>query len=350
MIDGLNWYHYVCDQKDRRRFLEDWITVHRAKTAKKDLITLNRVSDRNINHTQSYLARMDILGFPISDVEREKIWQSVVQGFEKSKPEQTAKASTENLAVVRTESIQDHMDRQVAEILGDIEDVLISIFTGEQQLGSSAQILNRAKLGVPHYKKLSARLEPLVAEFEELKVKRGKKSALSDHDQQLLEGYNWVSARNLKAGFNFLEDCLNTCRRLAVERQAARVRKKKPVDKSKLVRKFKYLAESKELKITSIKPVDCLNTSEVWVYNVRTRKLGVYRSEFPGSITIKGSQIIGINEATCVQKTLRKPLEQLAGFAKVHKNQTKKYFDGIRGTEVKLKPRSNEYLVILRAV
>jgi len=241
------------------------------------------------------------------------------------------------------------MDRQVMDIVSDIEDVLIDVFSGDQQLGSSAQILNRYKLSAMHYKRLAQRLEPLVAEFELLKIKRARSAKLADKDEQMIEGYTWISARNLKAGAAFLEDCRASCARLAIEKQVARVRKKRPIDKNKLVSKLKYLAESKELKLTSIKPVDCLNVNEVWVYNTRTRKLGVYRAEYPGSITIKGSQFVGVALNNSTQKTLRKPTEQLAGFSKTNKNQTKKFFDAIRGTEVKLKPRSNEFLIILKA-
>ena len=348
MSSGLNWYNYVCDTKDRRHFLEDWIQLRRESSAKRDLKTLSRVSDRHLTSTYAHLARMDIMGFPIDDTERDRIWSKVVEGYNKSKPDHSVQ-DMDKYSSPKQETVQDRMDRQVMDIVSDIEDVLIDVFSGDQQLGSSAQILNRYKLSAMHYKRLAQRLEPLVAEFELLKIKRARSAKLTDKDEQLIEGYTWISARNLKAGAAFLEDCRASCARLAIEKQVARVRKKRPVDKNKLVSKFKYLVESKELKLTSIKPVDCLNANEVWVYNTRTRKLGVYRAEYPGSITIKGSQFVGVALNNSTQKTLRKPTEQLAGFSKTNKNQTKKFFDAIRGTEVKLKPRSNEFLIILKA-
>lgn len=347
MAGGLNWYNYVCDAKDRRRFLEDWIQIRKESTAKRDLKILARVSDKHLNSTYAHLARMDVMGFPLDDAERDRIWAKVVEGYNKSKPDHAVK-EMDKFPSPNTETVQDRMDRQVAEIVSDIEDVLLDVFNGDQQLGSSAQILNRYKLSAVHYKRLAQRLEPMVAEFELLKNKRARTAKLDDKDEQLIEGYTWISSRNLKAGSVFLEDCRASCARLAIEKQVARVRKKKPVDKNKLVRKFKYLTESKELKLASIKPVDCLNANEVWVYNTRTRKLGVYRSEYQGSIMIKGSQFVGVSQNNSTQKTLRKPVEQLAEFAKANKNQTKKFFDAIRGTEIKLKPRSNEFLIILK--
>jgi hypothetical protein len=350
MSDGLNWYNYVCDAKDRRRFLEDWIHVRRESTRIGDLKTLSRISDKHMTTTYAHLARMDIMGFPVHDQDRELIWKKVVEGYNKSKPDHAIEDVFKNPAASNQETVQDRMNRQVAEVVSDIEDVLFDVLNDKQQLGSSAQVLNKIKLSSQHYKKLAQRLEPLVLEFKELKEKRVKHSKLVDQDTQLLEGYNWISSRNLRAGSSFLEDCLDTCRRLMTERQVERVRKQRPVDKNKLVRKFKYLAESKEPKLTSISPVDCLNVSEVWVYNTRTRKLGVYYSEFPGGITIKGSQFVGIVTHSSTQKTLRKPSEQLAEFLKIPKSQNKKYFDKIKGTETKLKPRSNENTVILKKV
>ena len=348
MADGLNWYNYICDTKDRRRFLEDWIHIRRESSSKRDLKTLSRVSDKHLNSTYAHLARMDVMGFPVDDKERERIWSKVVEGYNKSKPDHAIQNMDKYLSPDR-ETVQDRMDRQVADIVSDIEDVLIDVFSGDQQLGSSAQILNRYKLSAIHYKRLAQRLEPMVAEFELLKAKRARNAKLTEHDEQMIEGYTWISARNLKAGAAFLEDCRANCARLAIERQVARVRKQRPVDKNKLVRKLKYLVESKELKLTSIKPIDCLNVNEVWVYNTRTRKLGVYRAEYQGSIMIKGSQFVGVSLSNSVQKTLRKPAEQLVEFAKTNKNQTKKYFDSIKGTEIKLKPRVNEHVILLRA-
>ena len=348
MSEGLNWYNYICDTKDRRHFLEDWIQLRRESTAKRDLKTLARVSDRHLTSTYAHLARMDIMGFPIDDTERERIWAKVVEGYNKSKPDHAIR-DMDKFPSPNQDTVQDRMDRQVADIVSDIEDVLIDVFSGDQQLGSSAQILNRYKLSAIHYKRLAQRLEPIVAEFELLKAKRTRNAKLTDKDEQMIEGHAWISARNLKAGAAFLEDCRANCARLAIEKQVARVRKKRPVDKNKLVRKFKYLVESKELKLTSIKPIDCLNVNEVWVYNTRTRKLGVYRAEYQGSIMIKGSQFVGVAPSTSVQKTLRKPIEQLAEFSKTNKNQTKKFFDQIKGTEIKLKPRVNENVIILKS-
>lgn len=348
MADGLNWYNYVCDVKDRRRFLEDWIQLRRESTAKRDLKTLARVSDRHLTSTYAHLARMDVMGFPVDDIERDRIWAKVIESYNKSKPDHAVEDLSKTIAKAPQETVQDRMDRQVADIVSDIEDVLIDVFNGDQQLGNSAQILNRYKLSAIHYKRLAQRLEPMVAEFELLKAKRARTAKLTDKDEQLVEGYAWISPRNLKAGAAFLEDCRASCARLAIEKQVARVRKKRPVDKNKLVSKLKYLVESKELKLTSIKPVDCLNVNEVWVYNTRTRKLGVYRAEYPGSITIKGSQFVGVALNNSTQKTLRKPAEQLAGFSKTNKNQTKKFFDQIKGTEIKLKPRVNEHVILLR--
>ena len=141
---------------------------------------------------------------------------------------------------------------------------------------------------------------------------------------------------------------MGTANRLALEKKVARARKKKPTDKAKLVRHFKFLPKLDELKLASLQPVGTLNSSEVWVYNSKTKKLGVYRGEFNGSIMIKGSSFIGFAVNSSVQKKLRKPEKQIAEFQALNKNQLRKYFEGIKGVEHRLNGRSNLFTLLLR--
>jgi predicted transcriptional regulator len=67
-----------------------------------------------------------------------------------------------------------------------------------------------------------------------------------------------------------------------------------------------------------------------------------------GSLTVKGSSVIGFDPATTVQKTLRKPAEQLKSITSVGKPAARKAFKEIKATEVKWNGRSNEHLLILK--
>lgn len=129
-----------------------------------------------------------------------------------------------------------------------------------------------------------------------------------------------------------------------------KVRIRKPPTPDKLVRKMKYLKDFPELGLTSIKPTEIVHATQVWVYNVKTRKLGVYNaSDMDKEMTVKGSTILGWDPKTSVAKTLRKPAEQLKAFQESGKVQLRTFLGKIKATEIKLTGRINEQVVLLKA-
>lgn len=345
MLFGLNWLNYMCDHKDNRKFLEDWIRWFREDTAKADLAMLNKVPDKALNSSLCHLSRIAVQGFPLTDEEQTRIWEMITAGYA---AEMAATKAAEELTPEKKMGVQERMDLQVDEIVGAISETAYALMKGTQKSANAGNITNSSKLSAIHFKKLGKALEPVMRELAEVKAALADKRTTDDGVLQLQEAYRWVTNRGLKAAIEFCDECLVSANRLSAEKKIAKVRKKKPVDKVKLVRKLKYMAKSDELKITSINPVNCLNVSELWVYNSKTRKLGVYRSEFPGGIMVKGTGFIGTLEKSSIQKTLRKPEKQLAEFMALGKNQLRKWFDAIKGVEHRMKPRINDQTLLLR--
>lgn len=344
---GLNYFNYVADTKDHRVFYEDWIRATRPATAKQDLALLKKVADRNIRATYANLARMYIQGFPLNEEEHQRIWESIVLAADKSKGDPTLE---EKAAEAPPKiGVQERMDAQVNEVLGEVETYVSRLLRGEIKAADVNNPFGTTKLSAIHYKKLSKVLEPQMKEYVELdRVRSAKK--LTPMDEQLIEGYAFVKARALKQTLDFFNNCLSTANRMASETKVAKARKKKPVDKAKLVKNFKFQAALDKPKVNSIQPVACLSSTEVWVYNTKTRKLGVYKGEFDGSIMIKGNKFVNIMKTTSVQKTLRKPEVQLAEFQALAKNQIRKWFDKIKGVEHRMNGRGADTLLLLRAV
>ena len=130
---------------------------------------------------------------------------------------------------------------------------------------------------------------------------------------------------------------------------ARKVRVKKSPSKDKLVAKLKYLKEDRELKITSINPVDIIGASKLWVYNTKTRKLYRYQAdELASTLSIKGTTILGYDEVKSVGKTIRKPAEVLAKFMKASKVQLRKFLDDINAVEARGNGRINEDTLLLK--
>jgi hypothetical protein len=111
---------------------------------------------------------------------------------------------------------------------------------------------------------------------------------------------------------------------------------------------LKFKATDEVTKTVSINPVDIIGAEELWVYNAKTRKLGKYVAIEHGELSVKGGSIQFFDENLSIQKTLRKPVEQLAEFKKAGKVQLRKFLDDIKTTEIKLNGRINEETVLLK--
>lgn len=158
-----------------------------------------------------------------------------------------------------------------------------------------------------------------------------------------------MSKANLKKITLFYTEILSACDMLMQEAKVNRApRAKKPTDKSKLVAKMKYLKQDDKLKLVSANPIDIIGSQEVWVFNVKTRKLGKYVAKEYAELSVKGTTIINFDENKSVQKTLRKPEEQLKEFKAAGKVALRKFLDDIKAVDIKLNGRINEDTVLLK--
>ena len=125
-----------------------------------------------------------------------------------------------------------------------------------------------------------------------------------------------------------------------------RAKKAKPAEK--IVEKLKYCKSNEPLKLVSINPADIVGAKELWVFNVKTRKMGKYVAEEFQELSVKGTSITGFSELSSVQKTLRKPEEQLKEFKAAGKVQLRRFLEDIKAVDIKLNGRINEDTVLLK--
>ncbi len=173
--------------------------------------------------------------------------------------------------------------------------------------------------------------------------------AATTKDEQLKEGYSHLSKANLKKITLFYAEILSACDMLAQEAKInKKPRAKKPTDKAKVVAKMKYLKQDDKLKLVSANPQDIIGAKELWVFNVKTRKLGKYVTTEFSELNVKGTTITGYDEIKSVQKTLRKPEEQLKEFKGAGKVALRKFLEDIKAVDIKLNGRINEDTILLK--
>ena len=188
-------------------------------------------------------------------------------------------------------------------------------------------------------------LSELIDEFKEVQRVR-KIRGRSDWDEQLIEGYSHINTPQLRKIMAYFEEGLLSLDTYTASKKT--VRRKKPVDPRKIVSRLRHLKADKDFNIASINPVDILGSTEVWVYDVKRKRLGLYASKNPGGLGVHGTSITGYDDDLSYEKTLRKPDEQLPLITKKSKKALHEQVGKIRGKQMKVKTRINPNMLILK--
>lgn len=337
--NALNWYSYIVEAKDCRAFLTDWF-----KTDKDKLKTLSKIPDKLIPRTYANTARIAMRGFPVSDEHKSRIWEKVEETANKRiKLEEEDTAAEPVIKATKVLPLAPNF------IVSDVDDEIENLIIGEDTK-TIGQILMPYRMTDKHYLDCIAKIEPMLAEFSELvEVRRLPKGQLTDMQTQLLESYEHLSGMKIvKDIVKLLESYINDLKKSHVSKQVAKVRKKKPKDKTKLVRNLKFLANDTELDITSVDPINLLNCGEVWAYDTKTRKISRFYSPVSGSITVKGAALVGFDEAMSTSRLLRKPEVQVKEFSATAKKDLTKWYSAIKSKPAPVRARLTATTLILK--
>lgn len=243
-----------------------------------------------------------------------------------------------------TFNIQDRLAEKTAECAGELEGRFDDFITAQEFKGDpkSIELLTQYNVQPGHVKTIVALAERRIKEYEEVN---------STKDAQLIEAYKHLGKRQITAMIKWWTQVVADCNSYGVIKKAAKApRKKKAVSPEKVVSKLKFMKEFDELKLKSIDATQILTAQELWVYNTKNRKLGIYiADQYAGALGVKNSTIVGFDAAASVQKTLRKPKDQLKEFSANGKPAAKKWFKGVKSVETKLNGRIGVDIILLKA-
>jgi uncharacterized protein (DUF433 family) len=242
-------------------------------------------------------------------------------------------------------TIQDHLREKVTECAGELEGMFDDFIRGGAKMSADWKPIAQIR-GM----NISPNMVGTIADVWKIKLAEFEE-VLAGEDADLVEGYSHLNKNQIKQCVKFIEqviaDCGNYVQIKKVERKP---RAKKAVSPEKLSSKFKYLRDFAELKLTSVAPAQLVGSGEAWLYDTKKRKLiHVMADTHMGTFSIKGSAIVGFDTVQTVQKTLRKPAEQLKELLTGGKPAARKVFKDIKSTETKYNGRGNENLIILKA-
>jgi len=220
------------------------------------------------------------------------------------------------------------------------------------------------KLTQAHARKIKEYYQPEITELKEVldppKLKVDATDEEKDYASQLKEGYSIFSKTDIKKKVQALELYIGALDVVINTAKAMRKpRKKQPRSKEKLIAKLKYAINDDKFQLASINPIEIIGCNELWVFNIKTRKIGKYvakiidplGAEREGSgLSVKGTTIIGFNEEQSIQKTLRKPEEKLKEFTDSGKRKLNTFMEDINAVDIKLNGRINPDTILLKCV
>ena len=235
--------------------------------------------------------------------------------------------------------------RRELDVMINAVDSVIDQFMDGQKVASPEQLTGNCKLNKEESAAVYNEYANSLDEFKEVQRVRKLRNR-SDWDEQLVEGYNFVNKPNMDKLVLWLEEFLQIM--IAQQQRKTPVRRKKPQDPRKIVARLRHLQADKDLNIASINPVNILGSTEVWVYDIKRRRLGLYKSKQDGGLHVKGTSITGYDDGLSYEKTLRKPDEQLPLIMKKSKNALHDTVGKIRGKQMKVKTRINPNMLLLK--
>lgn len=338
MRKSLNYYNYHYGPKDLKKYVVEW-----AQSAnileKEELSAFIRSPDRTLAMTACGIVMAHRQGMPLQERHTVYLRKAIQTSIDLAGDEVAEVIATPEQAAYRP-TIQDRMNEKTSETLGEFEGYYDDAVGGKSTFKMydflTAQTVPQSQL---------AKYEALIqARKDELVLAQSKK------DEQITDGYRHYKATDFKRLIAFLDSGLAAIEQYrSVKKATKKLRVKKAPSKEKLVNKMKYAAEDKTLKLVSINPADIIGATELWVFNIKTRKLGKYVADAHiGTLGVKGTSIVGYDEVKSVCKTLRKPDEKLQEFRKASKVQLRKFLDDIKATETRLNGRINAEIVLLK--
>lgn len=339
VMTAWRWYGYYYGKKEVKTFIIAWL-AHKGRNAEAKAFA--RVPDTLLANVTGWLCRMEMRGLELEPHELEHINGEIEQHLAKAK---TIRDVVEEAVPESPKpNIQDRLRDKMIEAGGELEGMF-----DELMISGSKMTANFKPMAVIRGMNVAPQLISEVSRIWQQRLDE-LTEVIAGRDAQLVEGYSNFSKIQLRNLVKFCETVIADCNSyVQIKKVERKPRAKKAKPPEVIARGFKTLGEDTELKLRSEPAARLVGASEAWLYDVKKRKLiHAVADSHVGTFTVKGSGLIGLDAAQTLQKTLRKPAEQLKSLMAASVPNARKFFKDIKATEIKWNGRGNENLVILR--
>lgn len=326
---ALNWYSQNKTAKDAEKYVTDFFK----KRLKVDIGAIAK----DCNSTFCHLCRIVYNGGQLGV--KDQVWfDNEVKKVEDRLKIKKVKVVEDKTNVI---SIQDRIREKSQECIGELEGQLDDYIASDYEIDASPY-------GVMHTLNIkSVHVNRIVDVFKKRRVEFD--NVLNTDDKELKEGYSNFTKSQLKKVVAWCDQVILDCQKVSGSAaQNRKPRKRKVKSPEELVAKVKVLDKFDELKLVSLPTRDIIGAIQLWVYNVKTRKLGCYHAEDAGGFSVKGTSLENFSESKSVHKKLRKPEVSLPEVMIAGKVLLRNYMDSIRAVESALTGRLNSDTILLR--
>ncbi len=322
IIKAFNWYNVEKDEKDAAKYLNCPVSVAREFTS------------------LAWAKRMQERGYKLPATEAATYIDRMLKLKEALK---SRKPTTEDTDTSNVISIQERVKAKSEEIIGEMEGLI-----DEYGIRGDHTKLNAYQWMIDN------NVKPIhatrIAEHFRERAKEPMLAA-SGKDAYVKEAYAMYGKARLMNLLHTFAAIVKDAERLSANASKMRKpRKKKPISFDKMVSKIKYKVKDDTLKLQSVDPVKIIGAIQLWVYNTKTRKLGVYNAVDESGLKMKGTTLKNYVEDTSVCKTLRKPDKILPIVTDGGKIQLRKVLDSVNSKPIKLNGRIGKDTLLLRVV
>lgn len=333
MVTALNWYGNQDSAKLRSYAKEYANFIERTDY----LIPLEKASDNEIQHIGA-IGRLILREQYVSDTHTELLstkLDEISEKYSKKSIKEPTKEPAKEKPAINPNDI-------VNKFAAEIDEHLDFFVVNKKSEFSCKNFLLQNNITSVISKKIGNLYEPLLEEIN---------SVVEGNDEDLVEGYNNFTRWQIRKYASFIQGIINECNQHSESVKVRKtVRKVTVKPASVIAAKVSYLKEFTELNLKSIFPSNIIGASELWVYNTKTRKIGVYYGADEGKLSVSGTTIINFDILKSVSKTLRKPEETFKTMGATSKRAMTNWFKTITSKPLPIKTgRLNSDTILITA-
>lgn len=333
LAQAMNWFNRQCDKRDARGYIRNYVI---ARQGREPLKIFDRIPDSYMVTTYGWLGRLWVHGTRFKEDDQKKLDDYVAQLLTYRPPvSATVKPETPR------PTVRDNMAEKISEYLGELEYTLDEFIRTQNEFDIHYDMKAR-EIPMQYCPSVTAWVKGKLEEFQLVQ---------ESTDLDVIEGYSNFTKRKLTAVIKALNQWLEDIDRYAQHKKAnrkPRAKKMKPAGQQ--VVKMKYLKEFPELNLKSIPAADIVGASQIWVYNTKSKKLAVYRTDSAMGIQVKGTTLQNYDPDISEQRTLRKPQETLKHLLNAGKVQLRKVLTDLSTKSSAVNGRINEECILVRAI